>query len=223
MQKSFLLRFLMLLSLSIFFTKNTFLYAQKIEFGLHAGTGKLYIHEQMVTNVKYTLPTSLAMELKYTPTGKSWGIKLRVTSLQAGMTGENWDFRTKIVNSVFNNEGLNATINTFSTNILLEKQYNICNKLKGGFNIGFGITKENLENYNIYQSSFTRTLQYSNMMLGGILEYAISDNFGLQLQPTLMMQDVGRCLGVVARTIKPQLAGEDVSFFVNLGVNYKLN
>jgi hypothetical protein len=222
MKNLFLLHFFVFFLTPIFFTKNT-IYAQKLDFGLNAGIGKLYIHEQATTQVSYGLPTSLVMELKYTPNQKSWGIKLRASSLQASIKGMNWDYKTKISNAPSNSiYDIDGAINTFSTNILLEKEYNICAKLKAGFNFGFGITKETLENPTNFQQTYTRTLQDSNIMFGGVLEYKISSDFGFQFQPTIFIQDTGKCFGVVTRTIRPQLAGEDVSFFANIGVVYRL-
>lgn len=111
-------------------------FGQKFDISISGGTGKVYIFESndKSVNVIYSVPMSLMTEMKFTPNGKVWGIKLRLHHLESSVTGENWENETP----------LNGYVNSLSTSILLENEI-VKNKFSYGFNFGVGLTKETIQ------------------------------------------------------------------------------
>lgn len=60
---------------------------QNLEIGIHSGTGSTYFVEAITktSDYRYNMPISMAGELKFTPKGKTWGMKLRVNQIGVGM------------------------------------------------------------------------------------------------------------------------------------------
>lgn len=204
MKKISLIIFLFFLSISI--------NAQQLDFSISAGTGKNYFFESIdkSVDVNYGLPLSLMTELKFTPQGKKWGIKLRVHNVQSTVTGQNWS----------KNLSLNGYINILTTSLLLENE--IVKKAHSyGFNFGFGLTKETLQPQQY--SNYTETVNYPSLSLGGHLTYKLNNELSFQILPTLLWQDPFKSIGAITGKRKANFADEDLTMLINFGVRYRLS
>jgi hypothetical protein len=187
-------------------------FGQKLDVSISAGTGKVYIYESndKSVNVNYSAPLCLMTEVKFTPNGKVWGIKLRLHNIESSVTGENWENETP----------LNGYVRSLSTSILLENEI-VKNKFSYGFNFGMGLTKETIQPQQ-YESNKSVS-NYANLYLGGQLSYRLSGDFDLQIQPIFLWQDPFKTIGVLNGNRKANFAGEDLSTLINFGIRYRLN
>ena len=186
-------------------------FGQKLDFSLSAGTGKTYIFESLdkSVNVNYGLPLSLISELKFTPKGRSWGLKLRMQHLQSSLTGENWVNKTP----------LDGYASSLTTSLLLENEVTK-NKSSYGFNFGLGITIETIQQQQ-YNSLDKTNSNYPGITLGGHYTYKLSKDFDFQIQPILFWQDPFKCIGILTGSRTANFAGEDLSAIVNFGIRYR--
>jgi len=191
---------------------TTFAFGQKIDFGLSLGTGKSYLFESIdkTVNVNYGVPISLMTEIKFTPKDKTWGVKLRVHNVESTLKGENW----------VNRKPLNGYINSITTSLLLENE--IAKKhFSYGFNFGFGLTKETIQQQQY--NSFDKAVQnYTSLSVGGHFTHKISKNFDFQILPTLLWQDPFKTIGYLSGVRNANFAGEDLTMTVNFGLRYRL-
>ena len=187
-------------------------FAQKVDFSLSAGTGKVYIYESAdkSVDVNYSLPLSLMSELKFTPRQKNWGLKLRVQNIQSTITGVNW----------MTYKPLNGYINSLTTSLLLENDI-VKKNFSYGFNFGLGVTKETIQRQQNNPDDKVSS-SYASFNLGGHFSYSLSPDFDLQLLPTLLCQDPFKSMGVITGNRRANFAGEDLSALINIGIRYKL-
>jgi hypothetical protein len=184
--------------------------SQRLTFGLSAGTGKSYIIETLDNvDVHYGLPLSLSVEAKYKPLGKKWGVKLRVHSIESTLTGKSW-----VDNSI-----LDGYISSLTTSILLENEIQK-SKYSYGFNLGFGISKETIQQNQF--ASLKNINVYNSISLSTHFNFKISSDIDFQILPTILWQDPFKSIGVITKTRKANLAQEDISMTINFGIRYKL-
>ncbi len=205
--------------------------AQKLDFAFSAGTGKAYIFESIdkSVNVSYGMPLSFLAETKFTPKNASWGVKLRFQSIETTIKGENWEsrnsFTTLPINAVIASP-LNGYVNSQTTSLLLEKEINklagtFGEKFSCGLNFGLGLTTETMQKQQTNSAEKT-TKNYLSTTFGAHFTYKLNDNFDLQLLPTMLWQDPFKTISFLTGKTRPNLAGEDLSMMVNVGVRYKI-
>jgi hypothetical protein len=185
--------------------------AQKLDFGLSAGTGKSYIIEDLdnSVNVAYGMPLSLMSELKYTPKGKKWGVKLRLHNIESTVMGTNWTDHTS----------LDGYANTFTASLLLENEVKL-KRASYGFSAGLGLTKETIQPLQYYNYKVTNN--YTSISLGSYLCLRMGKSFNFQIQPVLLWQDPFKSIGVITKMRNANFAGEDLTAVINVGVRYRL-
>jgi hypothetical protein len=184
--------------------------AQRLTFGLSAGTGKSYIVETLSNvNVHYGLPLSLLVEAKYKPLGKKWGVKLRVHSIESKLTGRSW----------VDNYILDGYISSLTTSLLLENEIQK-RKYSYGFNFGLGITKEIIQRNQFV--AITNTNVYNSISLGMHFTFKLNNDIDFQILPTILWQDPFKSIGVITNSVNANFAQEDVSMVVNFGLRYQL-
>ena len=185
--------------------------AQKLDFGISAGTGKSYIVEDMdnTVNVSYGPVVSMMSELKYTPKGKNWGVKLRLHNIESTVMGTNW----------MNKTPLDGYINSFTTSLLLENELKL-KRASFGFNTGFGLTKETIQPLQFVPDRMTKN--YTSISLGTYLCFRMGRSFNFQIQPTLLWQDPFKSIGTLTDMRTANFAGEDLTAVINIGVRYRL-
>ena len=220
MKKSIFILVLFCLSFCVDFTAN----AQKLDLAFSAGTGKAYIFESIDrnVNVNYGAPLSFLAETKFTPKNSSWGVKLRFQSVETTIKGENWENKER---GFLIPETLNGYVSSKTTSLLIEKEINkfattFGDKFSCGLNFGLGLTAETLQPQ---QYSTEKTNQnYLSATFGGHITYKLSDNFDLQILPTMLWQDPFKTISFLAGNTRPKLAGEDLTMMLNVGVRYKI-
>ncbi len=200
------------LLLSVLICSTTLAFGQKFDFGFSIGTGKSYLFESVdkSVNVKYSLPVSLMTEIKYTPNDHNWGLKLRLSSIESTVTGQNW----------VNNTSLNGYISSLTTSLLLENEI-AKEKYSYGFNFGFGLTKETLQPQQ-YDPTTKMNTDYTSISVGGNVSFKLSKDFDFQILPVLFWQDPFKSIGVLTRSRTSNLAGEDLTLLLNFGLRYRL-
>ena len=191
---------------------TTFSFGQRVDFGVSVGSGKSYFFESIDknVNVNYGVPMSLITEVKYTPKDKNWGLKLRVHNVESTVKGENWETRTP----------LNGYINSITTSLILENEIPKKN-FSYGFNFGFGLTKETIQQQQ-YLSIYNAAQNYTSFSVGAHYTHKINKNFDFQILPNFLWQDPFKTIGVVTGTRKANFAGEDLTLTINFGLRYRL-
>ncbi len=148
-------------------------FAQQLDLSLSTGTGKSYIFESTdrTVNVKYSMPLSLMTELKFTPKGHTWGIKLRLHHLESSVKGENW----------MDGTALSGYIRSQTSSLLLENEVTK-RKSSYGFNFGIGFTQETIlpQQFIPY---IKNSKQYASITVGGHLSYRLRKELDFQMQP----------------------------------------
>jgi len=191
---------------------TTLSFGQRVDFGVSVGSGKSYLFESKdkSVDVQYGVPMSLITEVKYTPKDKNWGLKLRVHNVESTVKGENWETRTP----------LNGYINSITTSLILENE--IPKKhFSYGFNFGFGLTKETIQQQQ-YLSFYNATRNYTSFSVGAHYTLKINKNFDFQILPTFLLQDPFKSIGVITGARKANFAGEDLTMTINFGLRYRL-
>jgi hypothetical protein len=161
-------------------------------------------------DVRYGAPLSLLSEIKYTSAGKSWGIKGRVQWLQSTLKGMHWVYKTP----------LNGYYSSITTSILLEKEWAKKN-FSYGANFGTGLTSETVQQQQYDAENAKRTI-YPSISLGGHIAWSLSKDFDLQVQPVFLFQDPFKGMGVLWGKQNANLAGEDISLLLNIGLRYRI-
>jgi len=186
--------------------------AQDIEVGLSAGTGQIYIIENFNRdiNIDYNYPIVFSADIKYTPINSFFGLKVKYQSINGELKGDNWQKinSTAIFIDKFDGYIENRTI------IGLLEYVNKNNNL--GYNFGIGQTTEkiNLDRTGLnYKES-----DFMVISLGGLLKIPLNSKISLKLEPSFQWNDP-------INTLYPnryRMAGEDINFIIQFGLNYKL-
>ena len=212
--------FLFCVAFGVAFCMNFNAKAQKLDIAFSAGTGKAYIFESIdrSVNVNYGTPLSFLAETKFTPKNASWGIKLRFQSIETTIKGENW--------TEFFAPQINGYISSQTTSLLLEKEINkfagtFGDKFSCGLNFGLGLTTETMQKQQTNPAEKT-SKNYLSTTFGAHFTYKLNDNFDLQLLPTMLWQDPFKTISFLSGNTRPNLAGEDLSMILNVGVRYKI-
>lgn len=186
------------------------LHAQDIEFGISSGTGFAYIVENSdkSVDVNYRSPFVISSSLKYIPKNSNLGLKLVYQNLESKVHGVDWQygsfFRIPFEGSVENR-----------TLVLGIEYIKEVNKLNFGYHIGVGHTNERINfdqrGINYRQNSFMV------LNLGGLMQYSLTQNLSLTAEQSFLWNDPIRSFSNYYK-----LAGEDLSFLIQIGIKYKI-
>lgn len=189
-------------------------HAQKLEVGFSTGTGLMYFFENIDSNIdiNYKKPLVLSAQIKYTPINAYFGVKLKFQNLVGKLKGDDWQhlYLSTPFTTKFDGYIENSTL-LFELEHLKESP-----KSSIGYSFGLGTTKEK-----IYFNNKKNEFLESNFMvlnLSGIYIFTITDKLGLKLEPSILWNDPINSLNFN----RHNMAGEDVNFLFQIGVNYKL-
>ncbi|MDT0676711.1 hypothetical protein [Autumnicola musiva] len=190
------------------FTKGK---AQTFELGFGIGSGTAYLVENLDDgiDIDYSTPLSSYVDLKYSKSDKYFGAKLRLQYLNAGIRGSNW-------------KGLNYNINgevTSLTTLILLEHLKCNSKWNSGYNFGLGYTNQTFKP-DLVNSINNIESTYLSINISGILNRKINENFSFQIEPNLMWTDP---INSLRNREKWQIAGEDISMLIQLGLTYRIN
>ncbi|WP_196886841.1 hypothetical protein [Aureivirga sp. CE67] len=189
------------------------LQSQEINFGTGFGTGAFYLVESndSSVNLDYTRNISLYSEISYKKKGSYFGLKLKLQYLNSDIKGDDW---TQFMSTIDGN------ISSFSSFLLLE-HLNQNKKWNFGYNFGLGYTKERLQKY-LHLTNTENIIEknYASLSLGGIIDFKLNQKLSLQLSPSLQWADP---ISSIKTSYNWDIAGEDLHFLVQFGINYRLN
>ncbi|SFU45898.1 hypothetical protein SAMN05216480_10476 [Pustulibacterium marinum] len=180
-----------------------------VEFG--GGTGQAYVYEDADdgVDVSYAVPFSAYAAITYHKPEQYFGMSLRLQYMNAGIEGEDWQ------------QGLSTMkgdVTAFSTFVLLE-HLKTNNTWNFGYHFGMGYTTEQLRKNLALQEGIT-TSRYMSLMGAGVVSYELSPSVSFRLAPTLLWTDPVNSLRDSSLW---QLAGDDLSWLVQIGVAYHFN
>lgn len=184
--------------------------SQNVEVGFGLGTGAAYMIENGDRNVDidYSLPFSSYLDLKYSRPDSYFGVKLKFQYLNAGIKGENWKSF---------NEPIDGDVTSLTSLILLEHLKEE-NKWNFGYNFGFGYTHQEFRQDLMNLSPGVES-NFMSVNVSGIISSKLTEKLALQIEPTLLWTDP---VGSFRHSDKWQIAGEDVSILIQIGVKYKI-
>jgi hypothetical protein len=198
---------LLILMLFIFSPESK---SQHLEVGFGLGSGGAYLIEanDKAIDISYALPFSSYLDLKYTPAESYFGLKFRFQYLNAGIEGENW----KNVN-----EPIDGDVSSLSTMLMLEhlkddQTWNL------GYNFGVGYTHQSFRQ-DLTNLTPALESQFMSFLFSGLLSRTINDQLAIQLEPGLLWTDP---VGSFRSSEEWQIAGEDLSLLLQVGVSYTL-
>ena len=185
--------------------------SQNLEVGFGLGTGSAYLFENNDSdvNIDYSAPFSSYMDLKYSKPDSYFGLKLKFQYLNAAIEGRNWKS---------SNEPIDGDVTSLTSMILLEhlkenKQWNF------GYNFGFGYTHQEFRQ-DLINSSPIVDRNFMSVNLSGIISSKLNENLALQLEPTLLWTDP---VNSFRESDKWEIAGEDLSILMQIGIKYKIH
>lgn len=186
--------------------------AQTLELGLGVGSGAAYLFENSdkSVNISYSLPFSSFADLKYSHPDRYFGGRLKFQYLNTGVEGDDWK-------SGMYTDNVNGDVSSFTAMLLLEhlktdKPWNF------GYNFGIGYTNQKLR-YDLVYHSYQIETGYMSAALGGIINRKLTENLSLTIEPSLFWTDPVNSL---RNSDKWQIAGEDLSILVQVGIRYKI-
>ncbi|WP_037318811.1 hypothetical protein [Salegentibacter sp. Hel_I_6] len=185
--------------------------SQNLEVGFGLGTGSAYMYENSDSSIDidYSLPFSSYLDLKYSKPDSYFGLKLKFQYLNAGIEGRNWKT---------SNEPIDGDVTSLTSMILLEhlKEENTWNF---GYNFGFGYTRQEFRQ-DLTNLSPAVVSNFMSVNFSGIISSKLTENLALQIEPTLFWTDP---VGSLRDSDRWQIAGEDVSILMQVGIKYKIN
>lgn len=181
--------------------------AQSLSAGFEFGTGSSYMGENFESGnqIDFRASMTTGLNLKYTPHDSYFGLRLNVLYVSTLFYGHG------LWNSKYDGE-----ISTVTTSILLE-HLNEYKKINFGYNLGFGITRENYSSQELWNRR-SEVRNFMSISIGGILSYSLSERSNLNLSPSLLWTDPVNTF----RTNNWYSGGEDISALIQLGYTYKL-
>ena len=185
--------------------------SQNLEVGFGLGSGSAYIFENADSNIDidYSAPFSSYLDLKYSNTESYFGLKLKFQYLNSGIKGRNWKS---------SNERIDGDVTSLTSMILLE-HLKEKNKWNFGYNFGFGYTHQEFRQ-DLINLSPVVDRNFMSINFSGIISSELYENLALQLEPTLFWTDP---VASLRESDKWQIAGEDLSILMQIGIKYKIN
>jgi len=183
--------------------------AQNVALGFAIGSGSAYYFENMDQgiNVNFSSPIAMRFDIKYLPPNSYFDIKLRFQYLNSAISGQNWK----------TGNFMNGEVSTLTSLIILE-HINNSKTLNFGYNFGLGYTKQNfLENLEYPTNPVLRNFVSANF--SGLLSTKINKKLSIHLEPSLFWTDL---VNTFRGAKNWQVAGEDLSFLLQLGIEYTL-
>ena len=202
---------LFLLIISCFFF--IFSQAQQLDISLGAGTGKSYIVESVSknTNARYGIPGSFFTKIKFSPRKSSkWGAVLMLQQVTSTVSGSD----------VITGIPLNGYINTFKTSVLLEHENSNIKGMTYGYNFGIGLTNESIRSQRMNPTSNIQNT-YPSLSASLFYAYRLTSDFDFVISPMFLWHDPIKSLNYLFGS-GGNLANEDISIFLNLGIRYHL-
>ncbi len=185
--------------------------AQNLEVGFGLGTGSAYIFENTDSgiDIDYSLPFSSYLDIKYSKPDSYFGLKLKFQYLNSAIEGRNWKS---------SNEPINGEVTSLTSMILLE-HLKEDNKWNFGYNFGLGYTHQEFRQ-DLLNFSPVVDRNFMSVNFSGIISSKLNDKLALQLEPTLLWTDP---VGSFRESDKWQIAGEDLSILMQIGLKYKIH
>jgi hypothetical protein len=186
---------------------------QQLDISFGAGTGKSYIIESVskTTNARYGLPGSFFSKLKFSPRKSSkWGTVLMFQQVTSTVSGSD------VVTSI----PLSGYVNSFSTSLLLEYENATKKSISYGCNFGIGLTNESIRPQRTNPTSNIQNT-YPSLSTSLFYAYRLSNDFDFMLSPMLLWHDPSKSFSYLFGK-GGNLAGEDISVFLHLGIRYHI-
>ncbi len=185
--------------------------SQNLEVGFGLGTGSAYMFENTDSgiDIDYSAPFSSYMDLKYSKPDSYFGLKLKFQYLNAGIEGKNWKS---------SNEPIDGDVTSLTSMILLE-HLKEKNKWNFGYNFGFGYTHQEFRQ-DLINLSPVVDRNFMSINFSGIISSKLNENLALQLEPTLLWTDP---VSSLRESDKWEIAGEDLSILMQIGIKYKIH
>lgn len=185
--------------------------SQNLEVGFGLGTGSAYIFENADSSIDidYSAPFSSYLDLKYSKPDSYFGLKLKFQYLNAGIEGKNWKS---------SNEPIDGDVTSLTSMILLE-HLKEQNKWNFGYNFGFGYTHQEFRK-DLINLSPVVDRNFMSFNFSGIISSKLNENLALQLEPTLLWTDP---VSSFRESDKWEIAGEDLSILMQIGIKYKIH
>ena len=199
-----------LITLMVIFT-NFSVNAQQLEMGFGLGTGAVYLIENGDESVdmNYAIPFSSYVDLKYSKEDKYFGVKVRFQYTNTGIEGEDW----KISNSEIDGEVAALTTMFLLEHVTTKRSWNF------GYNFGVGYTSERIRQH-LKDSPFSVESNYISFNVSGIVSKKIGNNLIFRIEPVFLWADP---INSLRSSTYWQIAGEDISALIQLGIAYKIN
>lgn len=185
-------------------------FGQSTNFGVGIGTGKFPIEEDIDPNVNINFDLPISFTSNFTYLKKSGaGLSLKLHYMESRATGNNW----------LTNDTINGYVNSTTFYTLFTKKWKK-KKIRSGLDIGPGYS---LENYLLRPETYPKRSNYINLLIGYNATYSFNDNFGIRIEPNLIVTDLVKGIGYMTGKWNGQSVGEDVSFIINVVFEFSFN
>lgn len=185
--------------------------AQHLEIGFGLGTGATYLIENgdESVDINYAAPFSSYIDLKYSKEDRYFGVKVRFQYTNTGIEGEDW----KISNGEIDGEVAALTTMFLLEHVSTKRSWNF------GYNFGVGYTRERIRQ-RLKDSPFSVESKYLSFNASGIVSKKIGKNLIFRIEQVFLWTDP---INSLRGKTYWQIAGEDISAFIQLGITYKIN
>lgn len=215
----------LILSSAIAFTVQ----AQHLNIDFSMGSGAAFIVEDtQADDITYSPPVSTYLGFKFTPNESFWNLKLGFQYMKTNVTGFNWEGGYNVQQQYYDylssyylpvyyyDRELDGEVGTYTAMISLEhlksdKKFNL------GFDVGMGLTLENFVKNRNYDTVGETNL-YMSLKTSGIASFRLGKKTRLLLEPVAFWTNPYNSFDGK----KYQMANEDLSLLLNLGVTYQL-
>ncbi|MGB0391174.1 MAG: hypothetical protein ACPGD5_06375 [Salibacteraceae bacterium] len=211
-------------SLSVFITQ-----AQHFDIQYSMGTGGAFIVEDsQVDNLHYSAPIATYIGFKFTPNESFWNLKLGFQYMKTNVTGFNWEGGYNVQQQYYDylssyylpvyyyDRELDGEVGTYTAMISIE-HLKSDKKINLGFDVGMGLTLENFVKNRNYDTEGETNL-YMSLKTSVIASFRLGKKTRLQLEPVAFWTNPYNSFDGK----KYQMANEDLSLLLHLGVTYQL-
>lgn len=183
--------------------------SQELKVGATFGSGLFAIeeHNDKSIDMAFSAPFSFSASVALlSERDNSFGIKMHYADSR--VTGENW----------LTGENIDGVVSLSSWFGYYEKFWRK-RKISQSFLAGLGFTNEN---YLIQLEEIPKIRNYTSLMLGYSINYAISDRLSIRSEITPTATDISNSIRYLFSDWRGQSAGEDIHLFMSIGIEYTL-